>query len=77
MSSAAKPDPELLPIHRPRCPGCQTRMRTVSVSEGPAGFEHRTFECWKCGHVETRLLASDPFQAGSAAWINGELRPPR
>jgi hypothetical protein len=78
MLGASKPDPELLPIHRPRCPVCQTRMMTVAVaiSEGQAGFEHRTFECSKCGHTETRLLQSDSLQSGAAGWVNGELRPP-
>jgi len=76
MPNTSKPDPELLPIHRPRCPDCQTRMMTVAISEGPVGFEHRTFECSKCGHTETRKLASDPLQSGAAGWTNGELRPP-
>jgi hypothetical protein len=52
-------------------------MITVAVSEGPTGFEHRTFECSKCGHSETRLLASDPLPSDAAGWADGELRPPR
>jgi hypothetical protein len=76
MASTSKPDPELLPIHRPRCRDCQTRMVTVAVAEGPAGLEHRTFECSKCGHSETRVLASDPLQSDAAGWVSGELRPP-
>jgi len=51
-------------------------MMTVAISEGPDGFEHRTFECSKCGHTETRLLQSDPLQSGAAGWVDGELRPP-
>jgi hypothetical protein len=50
-------------------------MITVAVSEGPVGFEHRAFECSKCGHAETRLLASDPLQSGATGRVNGELRP--
>jgi hypothetical protein len=70
-----KPDPELLPIHRPRCPDCQMRMITADVSCGPEGFEHRTFECSRCGHSETRVTTGDPLQPGAMGWTNGE--PPR
>jgi tRNA(Ile2) C34 agmatinyltransferase TiaS len=60
MLRKTKPDPELLPVHRPRCPDCQMRMRATDLSCGPEGFKHRTFECPKCGHLETRIVASDP-----------------
>jgi hypothetical protein len=70
-----KPDPELLPIHRPRCPDCQMRMITADVFSGPEGFEHRTFECSRCGHSETRITTPDPLQPGATGWANGE--PPR
>jgi hypothetical protein len=72
-----KTDPELLPIHRPRCPRCQTRMMTADIATGPEGFEHRTFECAKCGHSEIRIVASDPLQSDAVGWTNSELRPPR
>jgi hypothetical protein len=75
MPGTYKPDPELLPIHRPRCPNCQTRMITAAVSSGPEGFEHRTFECLKCTHTETRNVACDPL-SDAAGWIASELRPP-
>jgi tRNA(Ile2) C34 agmatinyltransferase TiaS len=77
MASWKKPDPELLPIQRPRCPKCQMRMRTAGVSDGPDGFENRAFECAKCGHKETRTLASDPLKTNAVGWLSGELgRPP-
>ena len=60
MGSWKKPDPELLPIHRPRCPKCQMRMITTAICDGPEGFEHRTFKCLKCAHTDERALASDP-----------------
>ena len=71
-----KPDPELLPAHRPRCPDCQTRMITVSVSEGPEGFEHRILECQKCAHTETRIVACDPLKSDAMGGTESELRPP-
>jgi tRNA(Ile2) C34 agmatinyltransferase TiaS len=73
MASSKKTDPELLPIQRPRCPKCQMRMRTAGVSDGPDGFENRAFECAKCGHKETRTLASDPLKSDAVGWLSGEL----
>jgi len=67
-----RPDPEFLPIHRPRCPDCQTRMVTAAVSSGAEGFEHRTFQCPSCGHRETRVMASDPFQPDATGWSSDE-----
>jgi hypothetical protein len=51
-------------------------MWTSAVSEGPKGLEQRTFQCTKCGHVETGTLASDPLQSDAFGWTNGELQPP-
>lgn len=67
-----KPDPELLPILRPRCPKCQMRMISTSVAAAAKGFENRTFECLKCGHTESRTVVADPVVAHVAdGWING------
>jgi hypothetical protein len=76
MLRTNKADPELLPIHRPRCPDCQMRMITAAVSSGPEGFEHRTFECLRCNHTETRILACDPLGSDAVGWAMTELRPP-
>jgi len=70
----AKPDPELLPIQRPRCLKCSMRVIATDVTPTPCGFEHRTFECLKCGHSETRRLAADPVKTHAAdGWLKGEL----
>jgi hypothetical protein len=66
----------LTAIERPRCSHCQTRMMLERVSTGPIGFEQRLFECPKCDHVETRVIASDPFKSKAAGWLDGELRAP-
>lgn len=52
-------------------------MITSAVSDGPDGLEIRTFECAKCGHTETKTMASDPLKSDAINWINSELRPPR
>ena len=56
MPNPEKNDPEFLPMGRPRCPRCQTRMITSALAEEPAGFERRTFECLKCGHSEQKVV---------------------
>ena len=68
-----KPDPELLPIQRPRCPKCQARMLTIKVEDASDGYESRTFGCQKCQHTETKLVAADPLKTGAAGWLSGEL----
>jgi hypothetical protein len=74
--SHTRPEPSLIPIERPRCPRCQSRMRFDSITPGPPGYDCRSFECAKCDHVETRMICSDPMKAGSAGWTNGDLNPP-
>jgi hypothetical protein len=47
-------------------------MLTVDISPGPEGFEHRTFECSKCGHSEKKILACDPLKSDAVGWLSGE-----
>jgi hypothetical protein len=64
-------------IERPRCPKCrQNRMLLSKLETGPAGFDHRTFECQKCGRVETLTVSSDPMKSDMRGWLAGELKPP-
>jgi hypothetical protein len=77
MPTWKKPDPELLPIGRPRCPRCHMRMFTATVEDGPDGFEHRMFECRRCGHSEQSVIVSDPLRTDAVGWLNSELRPPK
>jgi hypothetical protein len=52
-------------------------MITFAVADGPECFEQRTFECARCGHTETRTLASDPLNSDAVGWTKGELRRPQ
>jgi hypothetical protein len=63
-------------IERPRCPSCnQNRMLLSKLEPGPSGSDSRTFECQKCGRVQTTLESSDPMASGRG-WITSELKPP-
>jgi len=64
-------------IERPRCPSCnQSRMLLSKLEPGPSGYDCRTFECQKCGRVQTALASSDPM-ASSRGWVAAsELKPP-
>jgi hypothetical protein len=68
-----RPDPELLPTQRPRCPHCKVRMLTADVTPGPEGFEQRTFDCRQCNVSEKKFLIRDPLKAGPIGWLRGEL----
>lgn len=72
---AKKPDPELLPAQRPRCPKCPMRMVSTAVTDAAEGFEDRTFECMRCGHVETRQMVADPLVSPApVTWTNAGLK---
>ena len=64
-------------IERPRCPNCrQNRMLLSKLEKGPAGFDYRSFECQKCGRVETTVVESDPMTSDALGWLASELKPP-
>ena len=48
-------------------------MVTAAIEPGPEGFEHRSFECLKCGHTEKKILACDPLHSNALGWLSGEL----
>jgi hypothetical protein len=63
-------------IERPRCPHCQqNRMLLSKLEAGPSGFDRRTFECQKCGRVETAVVSRDPMKS-ALGWLASELKPP-
>jgi hypothetical protein len=72
------PSTYLSPLERPRCSKCvQARMLLSKVETGPSGFDRRTFECQKCGHVHTMVIASDPMESSVNGWLSGELGSPQ
>jgi hypothetical protein len=71
-----RPESSLMPVLRPRCPKCESRMMLASITPGPEGFDLRTFECKRCDHSYTTAIARDPMNAVSAGWVASELRAP-
>jgi phage FluMu protein Com len=64
-------------IARPRCPSCQQiRMLLSKLEDGPPGFDYHTFECQKCGRLETTVASSDPMTSEARGWLASELKPP-
>ena len=64
-------------IERPGCPNCrQSRMLLSKLVAGPPGFDYRSFECQKCGHVKTAVVEGDPMTSNALRWLAGELKPP-
>jgi hypothetical protein len=51
-------------------------MVTTAVSDGPEGFERRTFACRKCAHAEIRTVACDP-KSDAVGWTKDEPNPPK
>jgi hypothetical protein len=55
--------------------GANRRPTAVPDDEAP-GFDTRTFECQKCGHVHTMTVSRDPMAASLHGWLTGELKAP-
>ena len=68
--------PSLMPIQRPRCPKCTSRMNLARIMPGPEGFGLRNFECDKCDHVVMLTVATDPMKSDAMRWLAGDLKPP-
>jgi hypothetical protein len=75
MPLAYLTETSLIPIKRPRCRKCQTRMNLARIMPGPKGYDYRTFECTKCDRIDTIAVCTDPM-TGSAGWIHSNLNPP-
>jgi hypothetical protein len=63
-------------IESPRCPRCYGRMMLARTRPRRLNFDARTFECVRCDHVETTLVAADPMRSDTLGWLLGELRSP-
>ena len=64
-----------MPIERPGCRNCQTRMRLVRIEARPAGADLRTFGCRHCKNVH-KARAEDPMKSDKARSLNSALKPP-
>jgi len=65
-------------IERPPCPTCdQARMTLSTIEPGPLGFDHRTFECHKCGSIRTMIISSDPMDTNLRGWLAAEFGSPK
>jgi hypothetical protein len=69
--------PSLMPIERPRCAKCHSRMNLARIAPGSKGFDVRTFECGKCEHVHIVTVDIDPMKSAKVGWLAGELKPPK
>jgi hypothetical protein len=60
-----------IPIERPKCPRCRTRMLLARRIQISIGSEKRTFDCPKCSFIQTQI-ADDPLKS-KTGWLSGEL----
>jgi hypothetical protein len=67
----------LAAIQRPGCPNCQQRRMLLSrLAPGPSGFDTATFECQKCGRLDTTMVARDPRTSTLWGWLAADLWRP-
>jgi len=52
-------------------------MLLSGIEGGRSGFDRRTFECQKCGGVQTSRASKEPMESNVFGWPGGELKPPR
>ena len=52
------------------CTKCQLHMLLAFVKQGRIGFDVRTYECVKCGNVETLTV-----ETKTGKWRASDLRP--
>jgi len=57
----SRPEPTLIPIPRPLCPACRSRMMLTHVGASRDGPNLRIFECSKCGNVHKSM--DDPMRS--------------
>ena len=68
---------DIAAIERPRCPNCRQKPHAaVEAGAGTAGFDYHSFECQKCGRVQTTVVVSDPMTSDALGWLASELKPP-
>ncbi len=75
MPQVSFPEPLLMPIERPRCPNCQTRMIVVRIEAKRAGADLLTFGSRHCKTLH-KARAEDPLKSDKAGWLNSALKPP-
>jgi hypothetical protein len=51
-------------------------MLLSKLETGRSGFGTGTFECQKCGRVQTTVVSGDPLPSQMQGWLAGELKPP-
>jgi hypothetical protein len=68
-------DPILVPIERPRCTRCQTRMMLARIEPLRGRSDKRTFECPNCSFIETTIVG-DPIKSEAIARLAAAIRPP-